>query len=57
MAGGRGGRRGGRERGTVQAVFETRFDTLIGTGADGEGTATGGVKALSAIAFPQPHDA
>ena len=57
MAGGRGGREGGRERGAVQAVFENGFDTFIGTGADGEGAAAGGVKPLGAIALPQPHDA
>jgi hypothetical protein len=57
MAEGSGSRWDGRERGAVQAVFEDRFDTLIGARADGEGTAAGGVKPLSAIAFPQPHDA
>jgi len=57
MAGGRSGREGGRERGAVQAVFENGCDTFIGTGADGEGAAAGGVKPLGAIAFPQPHDA
>jgi len=57
MAGGHSGREGGRERGAVQAVFEHRLDTLIGTGADGQGTVAGSFKALGAVAFPQPHDA
>jgi hypothetical protein len=57
MAGGSGGWDGSRKRRVVQAVFKNGFDTLIGTGADGEGTAAGGFKPLGAIAFPQPHDA
>jgi len=57
MAGGSGDWDGSRERRAVQAVFENGFDTLIGTGADGEGTAAGGVKPFCPIAFPQPHDA
>ena len=57
MAGGRGGREGGRERGAVQAVFENRFDTFIGTGADGEGAVAGGFQPFCPRAFPQPHDA
>ena len=57
MAGGSGGWDGSRKRRAVQAVFKNGFDTLIGTGADGEGTAAGGFKPLGAIAFPQPHDA
>ena len=57
MAGGHSGREGGRERGAVQAVFENRFDTFIGTGAEGEGAAAGGFQPFCPIAFPQPHDA
>jgi hypothetical protein len=57
MPGGRGGREGGWERDAVQAVFENRFETFIGTGADGEGAATGRFKPFCPIAFPQPHDA
>jgi len=57
MAGSHGGREGHRERGAVQAVFEHGFDTFIGTGADGEGTAAGRFQPLGAVAFPQPHDA
>jgi hypothetical protein len=61
MAGGHGGREGGRERsrewGAVQPVFENRFNTFIGTGADGERAAAGGFKPFCPIAFPQSHDA
>ena len=57
MAGGHGGREGGWERGTVQAVFENRFDTFIGTGADREGTATGGFEPLGAVTFAQTPNA
>lgn len=57
MAGGHRGREGGRERGAVQAVFENRLETLIGTGADSQGTAAGRFQPLGAVAFPQPHDA
>jgi hypothetical protein len=57
MTEGSGSRWASRERGAVQTVFKDRFDTLIGARADGEGTAAGGFKPLSAIAFSQPHDA
>jgi hypothetical protein len=57
MAGASGGGDGSRKRRAVQAVFKNGFETLLGTGADGEGPAAGGFKPLGAIAFPQPHDA
>jgi len=57
MAEGSGSRWAARERGAVEAVFEDRFNTLIRTGADGQGTVTGGFQPLRTIAFPQAHNA
>ena len=41
----------------VKIVFENRFDTLVRTGTDTDGAATGGFEPAITIAFAQPHDA
>ena len=46
-----------RQGAAIEAVLQDRFNTLIGTRADGEGTATGRFQPLGAGAFPQPHKA
>ena len=51
---GLGLRRQGR---LVETLFENGFDTFIGTGADLEGTATGGFEPLGAITLAQTHNA
>jgi hypothetical protein len=41
----------------VEPLLEHRFDTFIGTGADREGTATGGFEPLWAVMLAQAHHA